>query len=59
MRFTLRVLMNEKHPLIEKQLIGMKFTKDSINNLKASVALIKKIIFYLSTIKAFDRLKCN
>jgi len=53
------MLKSEKHPLVEKQLMSMPFTKAAIDNLKAAVNRLKKIILTVTYLGAFDKLQDN
>jgi hypothetical protein len=37
----------------------MKYTKESINNIKAAVNRLKKFIYYVALIESFDKIKGN
>ncbi|KAL4492959.1 hypothetical protein ABPG72_020738 [Tetrahymena utriculariae] len=57
MQKTIFMLKNEKHPLVEKQLSQMPFTKTAIDNLKAAVNRLKKMILTVTYLEAFDKLQ--
>lgn len=45
--------------MVEKQLMSMPFTKAAIDNLKAAVNRLKKIILTVTYLGAFDKLQDN
>ncbi|EGR27036.1 hypothetical protein IMG5_202740 [Ichthyophthirius multifiliis] len=59
MKQTIIMLKQEKHPLVEKQLINMPFTQQAVSNLKASISKLNKMILKFIFLDAFDKLQMN
>lgn len=57
MEKTAIMLRDEKHPLVEKQLMRMSFTKAAIDNLKFAVNRLKKMILKITYLEAFDKMQ--
>ena len=53
------MLQEERNPLIEEQLINLKYTKEAIDSLKATVNRIRKVLLSNSFAEAWRRLLVN
>ncbi len=59
MKFTADMLASEKHPLIEKQLMSMEFTKESERKMISAISTLQKFIVKVTCGPAFSALLQN
>jgi hypothetical protein len=56
---SLQMLQEERNPLIEEQLINLKYTKEAIDSLKATINRIRKVLLTNCFTEAWRRLLLN
>jgi len=56
---SLQMLQEERNPLIEEQLINLKYTREAIDTLKATVNRVRKVLLANCYLDAFRKLMTN
>jgi len=56
---SLQMLQEERNPLIEEQLINLKYTREAIDTLKATINRVRKVLLANCYLEAFRKLMTN